>query len=151
MVADKRYAYCDGEPVNRADPSGLDWIWSGTNWQEIPDSPHIDLPRFKGTKTGETWPVTIVVAASNHPDDDQVEIVAKQIASSAPYGFIAKSKDEFIAGVDTIIKTYIQEGKIPAESDFKIRELKRYGHASAGVGGGEVMSNEEIMEMRKYS
>lgn len=27
-----QYAYCGGDPVNRSDPSGLDWSWDGDKW-----------------------------------------------------------------------------------------------------------------------
>jgi len=35
---DNWYAYAGGDPVNRWDPSGLDWEWVNGQWEEIPGS-----------------------------------------------------------------------------------------------------------------
>jgi hypothetical protein len=39
-----QYAYCGGDPVNRSDPSGLDWEWVNGQWKEIPYSTPVPHP-----------------------------------------------------------------------------------------------------------
>ena len=34
-AGDSLYAYCGGDPINRSDPSGLDWKWTNGDWQWI--------------------------------------------------------------------------------------------------------------------
>lgn len=44
------YAYCGGDPVNRSDPSGLDWRWNGSDWDYEPGTnPFVPYPTFKPT------------------------------------------------------------------------------------------------------
>jgi RHS repeat-associated protein len=44
------YAYCGGDPVNRSDPSGLDWRWNGSDWDYEPGTnPFVPYPLFKPT------------------------------------------------------------------------------------------------------
>jgi len=31
-AGDNWYAYTDGDPVNRIDPNGLNWVWNGSDW-----------------------------------------------------------------------------------------------------------------------
>jgi len=54
------YTYCGGDPVNRTDPMGTDWIWQSAwlpsegQWTEIPGTPRIPRPAFEG-EDGQIW------------------------------------------------------------------------------------------------
>ncbi|MDA3961828.1 MAG: hypothetical protein PF961_13650, partial [Planctomycetota bacterium] len=41
------------DPVNRWDPSGLDWEWSGSAWERVPDTnPYVPKPLFRPEQVG---------------------------------------------------------------------------------------------------
>ncbi len=44
-TGDSQYAYCGGDPVNRADPSGLDWEYVNGHWSYVDGTnPHVPRP-----------------------------------------------------------------------------------------------------------
>jgi len=61
------YGYCGGDPVNRADPMGLDYIWtkgidfswSGkelkAHWEHIAGTVHLETPTRSGRYLGDIW------------------------------------------------------------------------------------------------
>jgi len=53
--SDNLYAYCGGDPVNREDPMGTDWLWDKDHWVYIFGTPWIDFPLRNGYRDGEVY------------------------------------------------------------------------------------------------
>ena len=51
------YGYCGGDPVNRSDPVGTDWMWNGKDrsWDVIYGTPYVPYPDRDGISDGEVW------------------------------------------------------------------------------------------------
>ena len=60
------YAYCDNDPVNRADPSGLDWQWVAGAWNYVQGTdPFVPYPLFTpGANGDQLYNVTYVNAGT---------------------------------------------------------------------------------------
>ncbi len=124
------YAYCDGDPVNRSDPMGLDWGYVDGAWHRIKGTPNIPKPPVGLTPQiiGKNRYGAIEWAMYENFGDEQFRIGGGNTAG-------------YRAGKEARWKSFTDEQKVAL-----IEKAYRYGDVVADIvnaGNGVIDSIEE--------
>ena len=128
------YAYAGGDPINRSDPSGLDWQWEANNfveenpdgnWKYVPGTnPYVPMPTFKPKEMGGIRYVGADAyrAIRDGFYDAQFDIAAN---SSSAYGLLLSWNRQFRQFAN-------QSG--PFQVDATLSGLESQTSTAAGIG-----------------
>ena len=134
------YGYCGGDPVNRADPSGLDWEYIDGSWKPIDGTPWVKppprwlTPEMSGSSRYGIIDHIAVRGAMRHPRLQQSgDVTVDEFA-----GMVADQRDHHNNSANAVLRIQL------AYAEWDPSYLPDY--LSGPTGGGEGVMQARIVD-----